>query len=122
MKFTDFINQLTESKDFETELVFEDEPSADNESSVAPRTITISPADIYMMIGQPFPQVEGPGDRLTQPEGWFEPRVMEIGEGEGQVPAATAAAQQTIRFWFLGGTLQTIRSFAFRITRRLIRR
>jgi len=102
VKFTDFINQLTESKDFETELVFEAEPSADNESSVAPRTITMSPADVYLMIGQPFPQVEGPGDRLTQPEGWFEPRVMEIGEGEGQVPAATAAAQQK---WIDGGRM-----------------
>ena len=65
------------------------------------RTIMLSPADVYQMSGQTPPQIEGPGERLIQPPGWYDKVEMTVGPN-GDVSPEFAEAHDR---WVEGGRL-----------------
>jgi hypothetical protein len=106
VRFTDFINQINESKDFETELVFEDETSDPQQDARDRRSgaaiINMSLADLYDMTGQPYPLVEDPNSRqLRPPPGFFERRDIPIGTEEGMLAPEIGLA---VRSWQNSGS------------------
>ena len=65
------------------------------------RTIMLSPADVYQMTGQTPPQIEGPGERMIQPPGWYDKVEMSVGP-DGDLSPEFAEVHDR---WVEGGRL-----------------
>ena len=57
------------------------------------RTVKMSVADLYMLMGKEIPRVKGAGrDTYTVPDEYLKQVEYEVGEGEGQINPKLAAA------------------------------
>ena len=78
---------------FENKPIIVEAPD-DGNSTAAPKTVTISLADIYKMTNRIPPAKEGPNGQLIYPEGFHDKKTYTVGGEDGVDPKIAMAVKE----------------------------